>query len=89
MTIGSNGDQGQGDSIKISYDHVNETANSIIKGLAHGQTPVGMGILGSALVILRLTLDGEAILEAPEEIKFIQDLTDWVGAYFDSEGKVH
>lgn len=86
---GPNGNENLGsDTIKISYDHVNETANSIIKGLAHSQTPVGMGILGCGLVILRLTLEDHA-LEPKDEIKFIQDLTDWVGAYFDGEGQLH
>lgn len=87
--IGANGSEGLRENIKISYDHVNQTANFIIKGLANSQTPVGMGILGCALTILRLTLDDENVLEPGEEIKFIQDLTDWVGAYFDTEGKVN
>ena len=80
---GSNG--GSASSIQVSFAKTEEVAETVVGALASANVPLGYGILGCALAILRLSLSKDS-LSAEEEIKFVQDLTDWVGAYWDEEG---
>ena len=73
-----------GQQTTASYKDVNKLANVVLKTLAESETSIGYGMLACALTICRLLNTGEE-LDDNEEIKFIEALMEWAGAYFPND----
>ena len=69
----------------VSYSATNEVAMVILQALQ--DVPSKYALLGSALVIGR-TANPNGKLSAAEEVKFVEDLVEWVNAYF-VEGSIN
>lgn len=65
----------------FSFDKTHDLANQIVQDMAEANVEVGYCALACALVIARI-FSVEKNLSDEQEVKFIEDLTDWVGAYF-------
>ena len=66
--------------VSASYKTVAMVSDSVLELLMESNTPAGYGILGCALTIGRLLKPTEK-QSHQDEIEFVQDLMDWVGAY--------
>ena len=64
-----------------SYGQTNALASAVLKTLAEREATIGYGMLACALTIGRLLNPGK-VLADDDEIKFIEALMDWAGAYF-------
>lgn len=70
-----------GSMIQASYGHTHQLSGKITDTLINLSTPIGYGILACALTICRLSQPTQD-MGAVREIKFVQDLTDWLEAYW-------
>lgn len=69
------------ETVTVPFGKTHSDSLLIINTLSEKGCELGEGILACALAIARMyTVDNH--LTDEEEIEFIQDLTDWVSAYF-------
>lgn len=67
--------------IKADFQKTHNISTKLLGMLADSQVSVGYGMLGCALTLGRLArLEDQ--MEQDEEIQFIQDLTQFIGAYW-------
>ena len=72
----------------LSYGKTHDLCMKILSAL--GEETFEYGMAGCALAIGRLSKAGEPNLLPDEEIKFVQDMLDWVAAYWGAgEGTIH
>ena len=70
---------------QASYPETNRLANVVLKALAGEDASIGYGQLACALTLARLSNTGQ-VLEDGVEIKYVEDLMEWTGAYFGQGG---
>ena len=67
--------------IKADFQTAHDVSTKLMGVLADSRTSVGYGMLGCALTLGRLSrLENQ--MDQDEEIQFIQDLTQFIGAYW-------
>lgn len=81
MTLTPTGDN----VVSASFGTVDVVSNSILEMLMESNTPSGYGILGCALTIGRL-MKPSTIQPTKDQITFVENLMDWIGAYQGGEG---
>lgn len=64
-----------------NYGKVHDLAQTILGALQEQDTTIGYGRLACALALGRLATVGD-VLDDDTEIKFIEDVSEWVGMYF-------
>lgn len=69
------------DHIHASYEAADDVSQDIITRLGEREVQVGYAVLGLALSIGRL-VHIDSPLSVEQEIKFVEDLTEWSGAYW-------
>ena len=72
--------------VSASFQRTHELCGVVIGALAGSGSEVGYGVLACGLAIGRLYTTDKNMTDS-EEVKFIEDLMDWVGAYFTPIGE--
>lgn len=66
---------------QASFQRTHELAGVVVNALAENDAELGYSVLACALAIGRMYTTDQHMSDE-EEVKFIEDLTDWVSAYF-------
>jgi hypothetical protein len=69
--------------VQLSYGETAELAEEVM-GVLDGH-PLGLSIVSCMMIIGRLSYDD---ITQDEEVRFIQDLSEFIGAYWGEEGKI-
>lgn len=69
-------------TVSVPMSRVEEIGEDIITHLAEQEVPVGFAQLGCALVIARLSAQGEDLPSPEQERDFVENLTEWVNLYW-------
>jgi hypothetical protein len=66
-------------TVAVSYNTVNALVNNMMGALSGEGASIGDGVVAAMLMIARLSNDG---LSQEDEVRFIQDISEYIGAYW-------
>lgn len=70
--------------VKVNYNRCNLLAQKIAGLLADEGATHGEGVVAAMLLILNSQTDG---LTFEQEVKFVQDISEYIGSYWGDDGK--
>jgi hypothetical protein len=68
--------------VKVNYNRCNQLAQKIAGLLADEGATHGEGVVAAMLLILNAQMDS---LTFEQEVKFVQDMSEYIGAYWGEE----